>query len=211
VHVASAPSAHHQPLEQRGPLAWRTATVAAGDAVGGDLRFDPFVVGPAPVALVMVDDQGAPLLAGHRPDHPSGRALAVGDLAGLGAAVGERAGVAGVEQQIVGQRVVDRPPRQTSVTHPGQLQAVVAHRQGGLAHRAVPFEPPEQLHDRLTHRNVGALDHPVALVVDVAGRQRDPQLTLGGLVAQPRDQPALDQVQLRFRDRALQPSTSRSE
>ena len=154
----------------------------------------------------MLGDQHRPLVAGQRHgacDHPAGR---VEPLLGAVASEHERAGIAGVGQEVVHGRIGrGRPldpagPCRTS----RQQQPVLAQRQQHLTRRAELGEPPEHGRDRLHHRLVGAEYDLVVVVIVEPDRETLAQLTTGGLVAQAGGQPGPDQMQLGLAHRALQ-------
>ena len=164
-----------------------------GRAVRGGVGQQQLLVGlvcvPADVAGVGVGDQRDPFLAwqGLQVFLP----LAALRLAA--AAIGERAGVAGVVQGAQHPPVLQR--------HPGQLAFVVAgahpHREEqpvgvellhDRARRAGAGEQGKHVADRLLHTGIGVEHHLAGGVVDQPDRQRHLQFAAAGLGQLPADE-----------------------
>jgi hypothetical protein len=154
----------------------------------------------------MVGDADLPLGPGDLPGPLDHTAVGADPLLGPGAAEHERARIDRVGEQVVHCGIGRRRPRDGA--GPGwpawQPQPVTAHAQQDLPGAAELLEAAEHRRDRLDDGLVGADDHPPVGVVVEPNRQAAAQLALGGLVAQPRRQPAADQVQLRLAHGALQ-------
>ena len=96
----------------------------------------------------------------------------------------------------------DRAPRQPLI-----LVTQADHHLPGRA------EPPPQLKhaaDRVAHLLISRQADPAVLATVKPDRQAQLKLTAGGLVAKPTIKPDANQVQLRLRQRALEPNSIRS-
>jgi hypothetical protein len=155
---------------------------------------------------MVIGDQHGPFLARQQP-HPNDHSpRSVDAFFGAGAAEHERPGIGRVGQEVV-HRWIGRPrpgDPARSVAAPRQQQPVLAQGQQHLAGRAEFVEPAKHRGDRLDHRLIRRDDHPVVLVVVQPDRQALPQLSLGGLVLEPRGQPGADEMKFSFGHRALE-------
>ena len=177
-----AAAAAHDPLAQRRPLAGGALAVAR--VVGGK----PLLVGqellPGDVAGMVILDQHRPLGA-RQPDRLGhDRAVRADRAARAVPPEHVRAGVAGIGEHVARARVGQPAPAQLARPRaaPGALgePAVLEHADHPVR-RAGLLERPEQVRDRGLHLLVGVDDHAAVLVVEVADRQRQPQLAaLGG-------------------------------
>ena len=160
----------------------------AGGAVGavrGGVGQQQLLVGlvgvPADVAGVGVADQRDPLLAGQGVEG----LLAVAGEAFAAAAVGERAGVAGVVQGAQYPPVLQRHPGQLALVGAGayphrEQQPVGVELLHGRARRAGAGEQGEQVPDGLLHTGI-RVEHDVAgRVVDQADGQAASAVRRGG-------------------------------
>ena len=164
-----------------------------------------FVLLPVDVAGVGVGDQRDPLLAGQGVEG----LLAVGGEAFAAAAVGERAGVAGVVQGAQHPPVLQRHPRQLALAgagaHPHREQQPVGvellhHRAGGTG----AGEQGEYVPDGLLHTGIRVEHHVVGGVVDQPDGQAHAQFAAAGLGQLPADEAGADEVQLGLAHGALQ-------
>ena len=188
----------------------RAGPAARSCAVRGGVAQQQLLVGlvlvPADVAGVGVGDQRDPLLARQGVEG----LLAVGGEAFAAAAVGERAGVAGVVQGAQHPPVLQRHPRQLALAGAGahphrEQQPVGVELLHGRARRAGAGEQGEQVPDGLLHTGI-RVEHDLAgRVVDQPDRQAHPQFAAAGLGQLPADQPGPDEVQFGLAHGALQP------
>jgi hypothetical protein len=189
------------PLQQRAALAGRTggAVAAVGGGVGGQPGGVRLVLVHGDVSGVGAGDEGDPLLPGQRGDG----CLPAGQHQVAGAAVGERAGVAGVVQDpqhgVVGQglpvdlalaRALEVPPGEGQPGGPEGL-----HDCGG---RPGCLEGGEQVFQGAADGGVGVEDDVTGGVVDQADGQRHDELAAAGLRQLPAAQAGLDEMELGF-------------
>ena len=178
-------------------------------AVRGGVGQQQFLVGlvlvPADVAGVGVADQRDPLLAGQGLEG----FLAVGGEAFAAAAVGERAGVAGVVQGAQHPPVLQRHPGQLALAGAGahphrEQQPVGVELLHGRAGRAGAGEQGEHVPDGLLHTGIRVEHHLAGRVVDQPDRQAHAQFAAAGLGPLPADEPGPDEVQFGLAHGALQ-------
>ena len=206
-HPAPAAPADGQALQQRGALAGGAggAVVAVRGGVAQQQLLVGLVLVPADVAGVGVGDQRDPLLAGQGVEG----LLAVGGEAFAAAAVGERAGVAGVVQGAQHPPVLQRHPGQLALAGAGahphrEQQPVGVELLHGRARRAGAGEQGEHVPDGLLHTGI-RVEHDLAgRVVDQPDRQAHLQFAAAGLGPLPADQAGPDEVQFGLAHGALQ-------
>jgi hypothetical protein len=183
-HPLPAPAADDDSLQQGRPLAGRAGGAVA--AVRGGVGGEPGAVGvelvEGDVARVRIRDERGPLLAGQR----AGRSLPVRAFLVAVAAVGDRAGVAGVVQHpqhgVMLQRFpVQLAPARSLEVPPREAQAGPAERLDAGGRGPGGGEGVEQVPDRLAHGGVRVEHHVSGRAVDQPDRQRGDQLTAAGL------------------------------
>jgi hypothetical protein len=204
-HRPAAAAAAQDFLAQRAALP-RRALAGAG-VVGRQPPLVGQVPLPADVAGVVVLDHHRPLGARQLGYGGGDRAVRPHRPAGAVAAEHIRARVAGDAKHAECPRMGQLPPAQLARPGPAVGALREAPALEGADHavgRAGPLERPEYLGDRGPDLLVGVDDRLAVLVVDVADRQRKPQLaalrrrTLGALQAR------ADDVQLGLRHLRLQ-------
>src|ERR1019366_2349601 len=120
-HAAAAAAADDHALQQRASFAGGPggAVLAAGGGVGGEHGLVPLVLGPGQVAGMVIADEHDPV--GHRPEVTANAPVQVG--AGLAAAAGVSAGVAGVVQDVQHDVVGERLEVQLAGVRPAPVAA----------------------------------------------------------------------------------------
>jgi len=207
-HPASTAPADGQALQQRGALAGGPGG-AVGAVRGGVAQQQPlvgFVLIPADIAGVGVADQRDPFLAGHQ----LVALLAVAGQAFAAAAVGERAGVAGVVQGAQHPPVLQRHPGQLALVGPGahpdrEQQPVGVELLHGRACRAGPGEQREHVPDGLLDTGIGVEHDLAGGIVDQPDGQAHLQFAAAGFGQLAADEPGPDEVQFGLAHGALEP------
>ena len=197
-HVPAA-AAVDDALAQRAAFAGRAG--AAAGLVGGHLGLDGQVVLPGDVSLVVIADQHLPLVAGHGTGAGAHAAAGVDLLAGAVAAERVGAGVDRVMQQVDHPGVAQPSPGALAVP-PGREPAA-GERGDDPVGRPGRGERGEHVADRGGDLLVGVLDH-LPVLVDVADRERQPQVAAGGGGHPGTVQPGMQQVQLGLAHLALE-------
>ena len=204
-HRLAAAAAADDSLAQRGALPRRPGT--GGGVVGRQPGLAGQVVRPGDVALVVVFDQHRPFGAGPFGNRGVHRARRVDGAAGGVAAEHVRPGVARVLQDPQYPGVGEPPPAQL----PGPRAAVGAQREPAAPERGdhpvgrpARGERGEHVTDRGLDLGVG-VDHDIAgVVVDIADRQRGPELAALGCGPLVGLQPLRHHVQFHFSHGALE-------